>query len=72
MNKIHTAWAALQSLPPREQEIAAEAILDFVASESGPHLSDAQAREMEQRLADENEPTVTPAELRAQIAKRLR
>ena len=66
-----TAWAALQSLPPREQEIAAEAILDFVASEAGPQLSDEQVREVERRLADTDEFTITPAELRAQITKLL-
>ena len=67
MNKIDTAWVVLQSLSPREQEAAAEAILDYAEAIAGPALSDAQVREIEQPLADVDEPTITPAELRLRM-----
>lgn len=69
MNKIDTAWAVLQSLSPREQEAAADAILDYAEAGAGPVLSDVQVRELERRLADVGAPTITPAELRSRIDK---
>ena len=45
MNMIDKAWAALQTLPPHEQELAAEPILDFAASAAAPALSGEQAAE---------------------------
>jgi hypothetical protein len=67
MNKIDTAWAILKSLPPREQEIAADAILDYASALDAPGLSDVQAREIERRLDNSGEPETTTAELRARI-----
>lgn len=71
MNKITAAWSVLQSLPPREQDVAAEAILDYAAALAAPGLSDVQAQEIERRLRDTDESTLTPAELRARIEKLL-
>jgi hypothetical protein len=71
MNKIDTAWAALQMLSPREQEIAADAILDYAAAADGTELSAEQAREVARRLQDAGAATITPAELRSRIEKLL-
>lgn len=71
MNKIDNAWAILKSLSPREQEIAADAILDYAAATSAPGLSDVQAQEVERRLQEGDEQTITPAELRTRIEKLL-
>jgi hypothetical protein len=71
MNKIDSAWAILKSLPPHEQELAADAILDYAAATAAPGLSDVQAQEVERRLLDANEQTITPAELRSRIEKLL-
>jgi hypothetical protein len=67
MNKLDTAWAVLKTLSPREQDIAADAILDYASV--APGLSDVQAEEIERRLRDEGESTLTPAELRSRIEK---
>ena len=69
MNKIDNAWAVLKKLSPREQECAADAILDYAAAADGPTLSDAQAREVERRLADPDAETITAAELRSRITR---
>jgi putative addiction module component (TIGR02574 family) len=69
MNKIEDAWAVLQKLSPREQELAAEAILDYAAGASGLELSSEQAAEVERRLRDPNAAAVTPAELRSRLHK---
>ncbi len=71
MNKIDNAWAILKSLSPREQEIAADAILDYAAAMSAPGLSDLQAQDVERRLQDGADRTITPAELRTRIEKLL-
>lgn len=71
MNKIDNAWAALKSLSLREQEIAAEAILDYASVANAPELSDEQAREVERRLCDSEESTISPAELRSRLEKLL-
>jgi len=68
-NKIEHAWAVLKKLTAREQEIAADAILDYAASRGEPELSDEQAREVERRLADPHPRTVTITELRARVGK---
>ena len=71
MNKIDNAWAVLQTLSPREQKIAADAILDYASANDGIELSDEQAREVARRLQDASEATITPAELRSRIEKLL-
>ena len=65
MNKIDEAWAILKQLPPREQEIAAEAILDYAAAAAGPQLTSEQAEEVARRLRNPEAASITPAELRA-------
>jgi putative addiction module component (TIGR02574 family) len=67
MNKIEDAWAVLQKLSPREQELAAEAILDYAAGASRLELSSKQAAEVERRLRDPDAKTVTPAELPSRL-----
>jgi putative addiction module component (TIGR02574 family) len=69
MNKIEDAWAVLKTLSPREQELAAEAILDFASGASGLELSSEQAAEVERRLRDADAKAVTAAELRARLQK---
>lgn len=65
MNKIEDAWAVLQKLSPREQELAAEAILDYAAGASGLEFSSEQAAEVERRLRDARAKSVTALELRS-------
>jgi hypothetical protein len=67
MNKIDDAWVALKKLSPREQEIAADAILDYAAQDTALHLSDEQEDEVRRRLEDTQAATVTPAELRRRL-----
>jgi putative addiction module component (TIGR02574 family) len=69
MNKIEEAWAVLKTLSPREQELAAEAILDYAAGASGLQLSSEQAAEVERRLRDSDGKAVTAAELRSRLQK---
>ena len=68
MNKIDDAWAVLKALPEAEQEIAAEAILDYAARES-IQLSEEQAAEVRRRLNDPDAAIITPDELRKRILK---
>jgi putative addiction module component (TIGR02574 family) len=67
MNKIDDAWTILKGLPSDEQEIAAEAILDYAARRPDLGLSEAQAAEIRSRLNETDPKTITPAELRARI-----
>ena len=67
MNKIDDAWAVLKKLPPQDQELAAEAILDYAAQAHDIQLSDAQAEEIRRRLQDVEEKTVSPAQARARL-----
>jgi putative addiction module component (TIGR02574 family) len=69
MNKIEDAWAVLKTLSPREQELAAEAILDYAAGASGLELSSEQAAEVERRLRDPDAKAVTSAEVRSRLQK---
>ena len=69
MNKIDDAWAVLKKLSPHEQEVAAEAILDYAARDDGIHLSDEQVAEVRRRLSDTSEATLTPSELRARLTE---
>lgn len=71
MNKIDNAWAVLKTLSPREQETAADAILDYASAADGPGLTDEQAREVELRLGEAGANTITAAELRSRIEKLL-
>lgn len=59
--KLEQAWAELQKLPPEEQDIAAEAILDYAARATRPQLSDEHVQEVERRLTD---PTAKSISLR--------
>ena len=68
MNKIDDAWAVLKALPEAEQEIAAEAILDYAARET-IQLSEEQAAEVRRRLNDAGAASITPDELRKRIFK---
>jgi hypothetical protein len=67
MNKIDEAWAVLKKLSPREQELAAEAILDFAANASEFVLTDEQVAEVNRRLQETDPKTIDPAELRARL-----
>jgi hypothetical protein len=67
MNKIEDAWAVLKTLTPREQELAAEAILDYAAGASGFALSANQAAEVEWRLRDTDAKSMAATELRLRV-----
>ncbi|HET7335817.1 MAG TPA: hypothetical protein VFI93_11930 [Rhizomicrobium sp.] len=69
MNKIDDAWAVLKKLSPREQEFAAEAILDYASRAPDLGLSEVQARDVQQRLKTSNPKTLTPAELKLRLNK---
>ena len=69
MNKIDDAWAVLKTLSPREQELAAEAILDYAAGANGLELSTDQAAEVQRRIDDQDAKAMTTAELRARLQK---
>ena len=68
MNKIDDAWAVLKALSEAEQEIAAEAILDYAARES-IQLSEEQAVEVRRRLNDTDAASISPRELRKRFFK---
>jgi hypothetical protein len=67
-NKLDTAIAELAKLPADEQEIAAEAILDFVGG-GRPELTDAQADEVRRRMAEPEPRFLTLAEARARLVR---
>lgn len=69
MNKIDDAWTILKALPSDEQEVAAEAILDYASRRPDLSLSESQAAEVRSRLNEADPATITPAELRARIFK---
>ena len=66
MNKINDAWDVLKKLSVHEQEIVAEAILDF-ASQTKLALSEKQAAEVERRRNEKNAKTIPPGELRSRF-----
>ena len=69
MTKIDEAWQALQTLPARDQERAAEFILDFVAQSGDIQISDEQLAELERRMSDPNPEFLTMDEVRARLRK---
>jgi hypothetical protein len=66
-NKLDAAIAELAKLPPEEQEVAAEAILDFADRGGRPKISEAQAHEVRRRLAEPEPKFLTLAEARARL-----
>lgn len=67
--KIEQAWAELMKLPDEEQEVAAEAILDYASGARGIKLSDEQVAEVNRRLAETGPKTLTITEFRARLRK---
>ncbi len=65
--KVEQAWAELLKLPEDEQDVAADAILDYVSGERGISLSDEQVAEVNRRLAEPNPKTLTITEFRARL-----
>jgi len=68
-NKLDIAIAELTKLPADEQDIAAQAILDFVGDGGRPELSDAQADEVRRRMTDPEPRFLTLAEARARLVR---
>ena len=66
-NKLDAAIAEQTKLPPEEQEVAAEAILDFVDRGGRPALTEAQAHEVRCRMAEPEPRFLTLAEARARL-----
>ena len=69
IGKIEQAWTELLKLPEDEQEVAAEAILDYASGNRGIALSDEQVAEVNRRLAETNPKTLTTTEFRARLRK---
>jgi putative addiction module component (TIGR02574 family) len=69
MSKIEKAWTELAKLPENEQDVVADAILDYAAGGQGVELSDDQVAEVERRLAEHEAATLTITELRARLRK---
>ena len=67
--KVEKALAKLKDLPEREQEVAAEAILDYAVGAGEPRITDEQLAEVERRLADPKPTFVSLAELRARFKR---
>ena len=68
MNKaLEAAMAELEKLPPGEQEVAAQAILDFAARGGRAELTEAQAAEVRRRMAEPEPKFLTLAEVRARL-----
>jgi hypothetical protein len=67
MNKIDDAWAALKKLSPDEQDLAAEAILDYADRTQDFGLSDEQVAEVKSRMQEADPKTITVGELRSRI-----
>ena len=72
VGKIEQAWAELMKLPEDEQEVAADAILDYTSGGHGIELSAEQVAEVERRLADPNPATLTITEFRARLRNALK
>jgi hypothetical protein len=71
-HKVQDALVALLQLPEKEQEIAADALLDFAASHSGAadvRLSDAQVAEIERRMANPKRKFMTLEESRPKLVR---
>jgi putative addiction module component (TIGR02574 family) len=69
MSKIEKAWTELAKLPENEQDVVADAILDYAAGGQGVELSDDQVAEVERRLAEHEVASLTITELRARLRK---
>jgi hypothetical protein len=69
MNKIDDAWEVLKRLSPREQEQAADAILDYASRSPALQLSDKQANEVKRRMSDDRDASIDVNELRACMKK---
>ena len=68
-SKIKKALAELEKLSADEQDLAADALLDFAQRERQPQLSADQAKEVEARLADPKPTFITLAEARARLSR---
>ncbi len=66
-DRVKEAIAELAKLPIAEQELAAEAIIDFARRGGRSELSEEQAEEVRRRLADPNPKFLTLAEVRARL-----
>jgi hypothetical protein len=65
---VDNAVKELKNLPKDQQEIAAEAIMDFAKSANGLRLSPEQIEEVRQRLSDTRPTFVTLEEARARFS----
>ncbi len=65
--KIEQAWIELLKLPEDEQDVAADAILDYTSGGRGISLSDEQVAEVNRRLTEMNPKILTITEFRARL-----
>jgi hypothetical protein len=66
-DKIKEAIAELEKLPAEEQELAAEAILDFAERHKTRELSEEQAAEVRRRQAERDPKFLPLAEARGRL-----
>jgi hypothetical protein len=66
-DKIKEAIAELEKLPAEEQELAAEAILDFAERRKTRELSEEQVAEVRRRLAEPDPKFLPVAEAKARL-----
>lgn len=65
--KLETAIKALSNLPNDEQEMAAQAIIDYASHDGGIHLTDEQVAEVNRRLKNPHRKHLTVAEVRNRL-----
>lgn len=65
--KLETAIKALSNLPNDEQEIAAQAIIDYASHDGGVHLTDEQVAEVNRRLKNPHRKHLTVSEVRTRL-----
>lgn len=71
MSKLDYAVTLLKAMPIEQQDIAADALLDFVADDRTLQLSPEQQAEVKRLLQDTDAPSMTLEEFNARVRKLL-
>ena len=69
ISKIKKAMAELEKLSPDDQDLAADALMDFAQRGRQPQLTADQVKDVEARLADPKPTFITLAEARARLSR---
>ena len=67
-SKIKKAMAELEKLSADDQDLAADALMDFAQRNRQPQLTADQVKDVEARLADPKPTFITLAEARARLS----